>query len=168
MTLTIMWMLLVFAILISYGSENPDLAHARARVGSLLVSIPGDIWLGFGLVLLGMLWGEAVRAEAPPQREAALAAIVVSVAIMLDVSRKARRAARTPEFHMLVSPLQWLTLGLAPLAFLTGEFAPLGLAGRRVALLMAVMLILFGWVRWREGKLALASDARSKEGDPTA
>lgn len=79
------WGMYALLVLISI-IINPDYQEAKRRSSSALAAVPGDIWLGLGFVLLGMLWGDTIRTEVQPQTGSSIFITVVIFAIVWDVA----------------------------------------------------------------------------------
>ncbi len=163
------WPILVIVLLATRLTPPRDSAE-RTKSRPRRAGIPGELWIGFGIILVGMLWGESIRAEAAPRSEHWLAAGVVWLALVNQMGRSVNRTEHGVHRSDLVSPLMWLSLGLVPTAFLTGEYPLLDERGRWVAWVVALFLIAVGWIRWRDERRervdGASSQARERAGEP--
>lgn len=154
------WPFLVTVLLATRLTPPRDSAE-RTKARPWRAGIPGELWIGFGIILVGMLWGESIRAEVAPRSEHWLAGGVVGLALFNQMLRSVKGTEHGADRSDLGSPLMWLSLGLVPTAFLTGEYALLDERGRWVAWMVALFLIAIGWIRWRDERRERADEPSS-------
>jgi len=135
------WLAHAFFIVLFSATSTVDRAERAGRQPEL-ARIPWDIWLGLGLLLVGLLWGESIRMDAPPRSETALAAFVIHIALVNVVFGGVRREWPASRRGMRVAPLTWLALGLFGMTFIVGDSPATSEAAHIAAWWLAVVLVL--------------------------
>ena len=140
----IAFLLALFAY--SYAPDAHSLERNQAEFRTL--GLPDEAWVGFGLSILGVLWGESVRAVVDLPNELGLPAYLVNAALLTVFARDLRQATSKPGAFR-ASPLLWISIGLFPSVFFPGNsWLTIPLDQRSKVLFFALFSILCGGLMW--------------------
>ena len=145
-----LWLLIVLAVLLAHAGDGHWLDVRR---------LPGEVWSGLGVTLLGIVWGLSFDARPSSGPDTALPAGVVFAALLSGVTASLVRARRSTPDTTRVPMLTWFALGLMPAAFLVAPLsqAPPSMRAPGIRILeiaFAIALIGVGLARSRDRRKA--------------